>query len=255
MSATDKRAVQAVHALLRERFPQAFPPDYDAIKPLALGIQAALRQRLPEVDVDLLRRVLANHTQRDGYLLALIHGRGDRRYDLDGRPVGTVTPEERAQAQQRLDASQQRQQATAQRRRDEKAREEKRRQQREIERRNREAKAARKAEHERRQQEIAARKAALIAQGITSESRSERKRRLAREAAERAARKTRGPRPSADRPVAPTSRPAAPSSRLDTPPSRPDPSWTAPPDPAKPMPPVTYRKKRRIVPPDEPGAS
>ena len=248
MSATDKRAVQAVHALLRERFPQAFPSDYDAIKPLALGIQDALRQRLPEVDVDLLRRALANHTQRDGYLLALIHGRGDRRYDLDGRPVGTVTPEERAQAQQRLEVSQQRQQAQAQRRRDEKAREEKRRQQREIERRNREAKAARKVEHERRQQEIAARKAALIAQGITPESRSERKRRLAREAAERAVRKTHRPRPSADRPAAPPSRPAALSSRLD-------PSWAAPPDPTKPMPPVTYRKKRRIVPPDEPGAS
>jgi ProP effector len=248
MSATDKRAVQAVHARLRERFPQAFPPDYDALKPLAIGIQDAIRQRLPEVDPDLLRRVLANHTQRDGYLLALIHGRGDRRYDLDGHPVGTVTPEERVEAQQRLEASQQRQQAQAQSRREEKAREEKRRQQREIERRNREAKAARKAEHERRQQEIAARKAALIAQGIIPESRSARKRCLAREAAERAARKAHGHRPSADRTV-------APPSRLDAPPSRPDLSWAALPDPAKPMPPVTYRKKRRIVPPDEPGAS
>jgi len=248
MSATDKRAVQAVHALLRERFPKVFPSDYDAIKPLATGIQDALRQRLPEVDVDLLRRALANHTQRDGYLLALIHGRGDRRYDLDGRPVGTVTPEERADAQRRLEASQQRQQAQAQRRRDEKAREEKRRQQREIERRNREAKAARKAEHERRQQESAARKAALIAQGITPESRSERKRRLAREAAERATRKAQRPRPPAERPDAAPSRLVPLSSRLDTP-------WATPPDPAKPMPPVTYRKKRRIVPPDESGAS
>ena len=47
------------------------------------------------------------------------------------------------------------------------------------------SKVARKAEYKRRQQEIAARKAALLAQGIVPESRSERKRRLAREAAAR----------------------------------------------------------------------
>ncbi|MCB1821403.1 MAG: ProQ/FinO family protein [Candidatus Competibacteraceae bacterium] len=243
MSATDKRAVQAVHALLRERFPKAFPSDYDAIKPLAIGIQDALRQRLPEVDVDLLRRALANHTQRDGYLLALIHGRGDRRYDLDGRPVGTVTPEERAQAQQRLAASQQRQQAQAQRRRDEKAREEKRRlllndtAPTEID------TVARHAALASLWNYSAARKAALIAQGITPESRSERKRRLAREAAERATRKAQRPRPPAERPA--DSRPTVSPSRKDWP-------LAPPPDQAKSMPKVTYRKKRRIAPPDAP---
>ena len=77
----------------------------------------------------------------------------------------------------------------AERIRTHKEREEKRKKQREIKRKNRGAKAARKVEHERIQQEIAARKAALIAQDITPESRSERKRRLAREATERAARK------------------------------------------------------------------
>ncbi|MCB1776370.1 MAG: hypothetical protein KDI50_02935, partial [Candidatus Competibacteraceae bacterium] len=148
-----------------------------------------------------------------------------------------------------LEASQQRQQAQAQRRRDEKAREEKRRQQREIERRNREAKAARKAEHERRQQEIAAHKAALIAQGITPESHSARKRRLAREAAERAARKTYTSGPAADRSANPVHpRPGAPPSRRD---ARFDESLAT----EKPMPKVTYRKKRRIVLPDAPGKS
>ena len=86
MSATDKRAVQAVHALLRERLGKAFPPDYDAIKPPALGIQDALRQRLPEVDVDLLRRARANHTQRDGYLLALLEFTFTRR--MPQTPLG-----------------------------------------------------------------------------------------------------------------------------------------------------------------------
>ena len=196
MSQTDKRAVSAVHALLIQRFPNAFPKNYDAIRPLKLGIHADLIARAPDLDPVLLRRALANHTQRDGYLLALVHGRDDHRYDLDGNLVGAVTPEERTEAQKRLDTSTKRGQDKAARVREHQEREEQRKKQREIERKNREAKAARRAEHERIQQKIAARKAALIAQGITPESRSERKRRLAREAAERAARKAQGPRPA-----------------------------------------------------------
>ena len=92
MSQTDKRAVHALHALLIKRFPEAFPKDYDAIRPLKLGIHADLIARAPDLDPVLLRRALANHASRDGYLLALIHGRGDRRYDLDGHPVGTNNP-------------------------------------------------------------------------------------------------------------------------------------------------------------------
>jgi len=264
MSQTNKRAVNAVHAILIKRFPQAFPKDYDAIRPLKIDVHADLIARAPDLDPILLRRALANHTQRDGYWLALIHGRGDRRYDLDGHSAGTVTPEERAEAQKRLDASTKRDQDRAERIRTHKEREEKRKQQREIERKNREAKAARKAEHERIQQEIAARKAALIAQGITPESRSERKRRLAREAAERAARRHQGPgpadrpagqgsprpapgppRPSRD-PTGPAPRPRQPMDRDERPARAPD---RAEPAPDRPMPQVEFRKKRRVVPP------
>ena len=161
MSQTDKRAVHAIHTRLMDRFPLAFPRDYDAIRPLKVGIHADLIQRAPDLDPVLLRRALANHTRRDGYLLALLHGRGDRRCDLDGQPVGSVTPEERAEAARLLAASTQRDQAQAARVREHVALEEQRRQQRERERRNREAKATRKA--------------ALIAQEITPESRAERK--------------------------------------------------------------------------------
>lgn len=105
MSKSDKRTVNAIHTLLMDRFPKAFPKDYDAIRPLKTGIHADLIQRLPEVDPVLLRRALANHTDRDGYRLALIHGRGDRRYDLDGQPVGTVTEAARAEAARLLEAS------------------------------------------------------------------------------------------------------------------------------------------------------
>ena len=262
MSKSDKRAVHTIHAMLMERFPKAFPQDYDAIRPLKVGILADVIERMPGFDPVVLRRALANHTQRDGYLLALLHHRGDRRYDLDGQPVGTVTVEERAEAARLLAASTQRGQTKAAQVRVHQEREEKRQKQREMERRNREAKAARKAEHERIQQEIAARKAALIAQGITPESRAERKRRLAREAAERAVRRSQAPRPAPDRPPeragpAPAPRPErlpdragpVPAPRPERLPDRADPA------PAPSMPHVEFRKKRRIVPPDEKGPS
>lgn len=252
MSKSDHRAIQTLHDRLQERFPLAFPKHYDDLRPLKIGILTDVIEQLPDVDPTALCRALANHTSRDGYLLALIHGRGDRRYDLNGQPAGTVTPEERAEAQKRLDASTKRGQDRAERVRTHKEREEKRRQQREIERKNREAKAARKAEHERVQQEIAARKAALIAQGITPESRSERKRRLAREAAERAARRHQEPKPGADRPMnqgfaKPTPRPPRDATGQDQ-----HPEWLmerAEPALGKPMPQVVFRKKRRAVPP------
>lgn len=103
--------------------------------------------------------------------MALIHGRGDRRYDLDGQPVGHVTPEEgprpfgsskpppsagKVSGRAGAGAQPAGGEAPAAAR--------------EIERRNREAKAARKAEHERREQAFAARHAAL-ARGLTPESR------------------------------------------------------------------------------------
>ncbi len=254
MSKSDHRAIQTLHGRLQERFPLAFPKHYDDLRPLKIGILADMIARLPDADPTALRRALANHTSRDGYLLALIHGRGDRRYDLNGQPAGTVTPEERAEAQKRLDASTKRGQDQAERVRTHKEQEEKRRQQREIERKNREAKAARKAEHERVQQEIAARKAALIAQGITPESRSERKRRLAREAAERAARGHQGPKPAADRPVGqgfarPMPRPPGDATAQDQHPERL--MERAEPAPNRPMPQVAFKKKRRIVPPTD----
>ena len=129
------------------RFPRAFPKDYDALLPLKLDIEADLRARLLEqgepVDPDLLRRVLANHTGRAGSLLALLHKRGDRRYDLDGRPAGTVDETVRAEAARRRAALQQRQQTAV----------EQRRRHRGLEQQQQTTKAARIAERERRAEE------------------------------------------------------------------------------------------------------
>lgn len=144
---TAKQRAQALHALLMARFPRAFPKDYDALLPLKLDIESDIRTRLAEqgepVDPDLLRRVLANHTGRAGYLLALLHKRGDRRYDLDGRPVGPVDETARAEATRRLAALQQRQQTAAEQRRQHWA----------LEKQQQAAKAERIAERQRRAEE------------------------------------------------------------------------------------------------------
>ena len=150
MSPCDKRDVTDLHRQLMDRFPNAFPKDYDAIRPLKLGIHADILHRWPEVDPVLLRRALANHTRRDGYLLALLHDRGDRRYDLDGQPVGTRTP--RLSGRKPLGSWKPPPSAAKPKAAQVRSTRPWRRsasQQRASERRSREAKAARKAEYER----------------------------------------------------------------------------------------------------------
>ena len=200
-------------------------------------------EQMPDFDPGLLRRALANHTSQDSYLLALIHGRGDRRYDLDSQPDGSVTPEERAEAARLLIASIQRGQDKAARVRVHREREEQRRPQRAVERRHRETRAACKAEYERQQQKIAARKAALAAQGVVVKSRVERQRRLACKVAARSEGQLHAEVPAvfAHRPSFPPPKPSAgPAARM---PDRPEPA------PDRPMPPVAFKKKRRVVPP------
>ncbi len=141
---TAKKEAAALHRLLMERFPQAFPKDYDAILPLKLDIDADIRERLialgEPVDPDLLRRVLANHVGRAGYLLALIHRRDGRRHDLDGNPSGEVDALARSAAVRRLGEHQQRQRDASARHRQHKV----------LEQQQQCAKAARIAERERR---------------------------------------------------------------------------------------------------------
>ena len=111
----DKRLAKALHATLQEQFPAAFPRDYDAIRPLKVNIHQDILARLgAAVDPMILRRVLANHTERAGYLLALCYGPGIR-VDLEGNPAGTVDAQAKAMAAQQLATLQQRQQAAAER--------------------------------------------------------------------------------------------------------------------------------------------
>jgi len=142
---------------------------------------------MPGFDPVVLRRTLANPTRRDGYWWCRSMG------GATGATIGTGNPPAARpgkNGRKRPNDSPRRSTANKNQRGGSGAPgEAKRHQQRAEEQRRREEKARRKAEHERREQEIAACKAALLAQGIVPESRAERKRRLAREAAERAARR------------------------------------------------------------------
>lgn len=179
---TAKKQATALHRRLIERFPKAFPKDYDAILPLKLGIEADILLRLAEVgepvDPDLVRRVLANHVGRAGYLLALIHRRDGRRYDLDGKPAGEVDALARSEAVRLLGEHQKRQREASTRHRQHQA----------LEQQQQRAKAERIAERERRAAEKQRRR---------EENERNRLRNLERKAAEERAREAakRGEKP------------------------------------------------------------
>lgn len=71
---------------------------FKRFKPLAVGIDQDLVAALPQFDPSLIARVLANHCRRPRYLKAL--ARGGKRFDLNNRFKGEVSPEEQAIAQQ-----------------------------------------------------------------------------------------------------------------------------------------------------------
>ncbi|MBF0803976.1 MULTISPECIES: ProQ/FINO family protein [unclassified Neisseria] len=71
---------------------------FKRFKPLALGIDQDLIAGLPQFDPALIARVLANHCRRPRYLKAL--ARGGKRFDLNNRFKGEVSPEEQSIAQQ-----------------------------------------------------------------------------------------------------------------------------------------------------------
>ena len=119
---TDTRAVNTIHAPLRDRFPVVFPQDYDAIHPWKLGIPTNMIEQMPDFDLGLLRWALTNPHPPD----------------LDNQPADTVAPAERAEAAQLLVASIQRGQDTVARVRVHREREEQRRPQRECEQHHRE---------------------------------------------------------------------------------------------------------------------
>lgn len=69
-------------------------------RPLALGIHKAIQERLPGLNSSQLRFALKTHAASTRYLKAL--SQGQDRFDLDGVATGSVTTEQRQQAQEVL---------------------------------------------------------------------------------------------------------------------------------------------------------
>jgi sRNA-binding protein len=66
-------------------------------RPLALGIHESLIAALPQFDPVLISRVVANHCRKPRYIKSL--SRGGRRFDLNGKPAGEVSAEEKKSAE------------------------------------------------------------------------------------------------------------------------------------------------------------
>lgn len=75
---------------------QAESPAFRDSKPLALKIDTSILARFPDFDRKNLRIALRTHTASTKYLKSV--DRGGERFDLDGKPAGEVTDEQRQHA-------------------------------------------------------------------------------------------------------------------------------------------------------------
>jgi ProP effector len=90
--------------VLRDRWPQVFPIDFQQVKPLALGIKRDIAVQLPQHSLLRISGAIGVFQRLMGpaYYRAIL--RGGPLYDLDGNPRGEVTPEEQEQAKRDLAA-------------------------------------------------------------------------------------------------------------------------------------------------------
>lgn len=71
---------------------------FSRFKPLAIGIENDLVAAMPQFDAQLIHRVLANHCRRPRYIKAV--SRGGKRFNLNNRFQGEISPEEQQHAAQ-----------------------------------------------------------------------------------------------------------------------------------------------------------
>lgn len=82
-----------------EKLNASFPVFRDCL-PLAIGIHKSIREKMPEIEKDQLRTAMKMHTRCTKYLKAI--SQGQIRFDIDGKPAGEVTAEQRLQSIQEL---------------------------------------------------------------------------------------------------------------------------------------------------------
>ncbi len=98
--------VKEVQRWLIKRWPDTFTQGPD-LRPLSLQIHKDLlkyRDENPLLSGRVLHEVLKRHTTSYGYLYGL--SKHDKRYNLDGKPVGDVAPEHRHWARNTLKSKQ-----------------------------------------------------------------------------------------------------------------------------------------------------
>jgi hypothetical protein len=106
-----QRKAQAPHqllAVLRTRWPAAFPEDPRKIRPLMRGVHQEIAKLLPGTALWLIKRaiILFQRLSGSAYWRAVL--KGGPRYALDGSPCGEVIPREQEHAKQTLALAQQR---------------------------------------------------------------------------------------------------------------------------------------------------
>ena len=106
-----QRKAQAPHqllAVLRTRWPAAFPEDPRKIRPLRRGVHQEVAKLLPGTALWLIKRaiILFQRLSGSAYWWAVL--KGGPRYALDGSPCGEVIPREQEHAKQTLALAKQR---------------------------------------------------------------------------------------------------------------------------------------------------
>lgn len=101
-----KTQAEEVRALLVKRFPRCFAPKGAPKLPLKIGIYRDLCAACPDLTHRKIHRAIRDYTTGLTYLRALRSGAD--RLDLDGWPVGTVSPEQAEGARIRLKAKERR---------------------------------------------------------------------------------------------------------------------------------------------------
>jgi len=100
-----QRRIQARNellAVLRVRWPQAFPTNIHLVKPHALGIHREILQRLPGTRQRILNATLQFYKRWGQGAYWRVVANGGPRYNLDGIPTGAVTEQDKEHARREL---------------------------------------------------------------------------------------------------------------------------------------------------------
>ncbi len=92
--------IRACRLMLAETFPAAFARPGGEKRPLAIGIDRMILERLPEHPRWLLKDTLGDYCGSQGYLACLVEGAA--RVDLNGQPCGHVDAGAAAHAARKL---------------------------------------------------------------------------------------------------------------------------------------------------------